>query len=130
MAGRASRAKRVMKKTMFGILPVIVSVFLSGCASHHEAMIYTTDEPVTTTRTTRTVVVNEAPPPMRTEVEGVPPDTAHVWIGGYWMHAGSNWVWVPGHWEARPRVNAAWVPGHWDKDPTGKGWIWTAGHWE
>jgi len=122
--------KKVMKKTMFGILPVVASVILSGCASHHQAMVVTTDEPVTTTRTTRTVVVTEAPPAPRTEVEGPAPDAAHTWIGGYWMHSGDRWVWVPGHWESRPRVNATWIPGHWDKDPTGKGWVWTPGHWE
>jgi hypothetical protein len=121
-----------MKKTLFGILPVIVSVFLSGCASHHQAMVVTSDEypPVTTTRTTRTVVVNEEPPAPRTEVETPAPDTAHVWIGGYWMHSADRWTWVPGHWEARPRVNATWIPGHWDKDPTGTSWVWTPGHWE
>lgn len=119
-----------MKKALFGLLPVLTSVVLSGCVSHHQPMVVTTDEPVTTTRTTRTVVVNEAPPPARVEVEGAAPDTAHVWIGGYWMHSSDRWTWVPGHWEARPRVNASWIPGHWDKDPTGVSWVWTPGHWE
>jgi hypothetical protein len=119
-----------MKKIMFGMLPVVVSVFFSGCVSHHQPMVVTTAEPVTTTRTTRTVVVTEEPPPVRHEVEGPAPDAAHVWISGYWMHSADRWVWIPGHWEARPRVNASWIPGHWDKDPSGKGWVWTPGHWE
>ena len=118
-----------MKKAIFGILPVVASVFLSGCVSHHQAMIVT-DEPVTTTRTTRTVVVNEPPPAPRVEVEGAAPDTAHAWIPGYWMHTDSRWTWVPGHWESRPSVNAMWIPGHWEKDTSGTGWVWTAGHWE
>jgi hypothetical protein len=121
----------VMKKTIFGLVPAIASVLLSGCASHHQEMVMTTDEPVTTTRTTRTVVVTETPPPApKVEVEGPAPDTAHEWIPGYWLHSGANWVWIAGHWEARPRVGAVWVPGHWDKDPTGTTWVWTEGHWE
>jgi len=119
-----------MKKILFGMMPVIAGVFLSGCVSHHQPMVVTTDEPVTTTRTTRTVVVNEAPPAPRTEVEGPAPDTAHTWINGYWQHANDHWVWVPGHWESRPSVNATWIPGHWDKDPSGVSWVWTPGHWE
>jgi YXWGXW repeat-containing protein len=127
---RLAESKKIMKKLTFGILPVIASALLSGCAPHHEAMVVTTAEPVTTTRTTRTVVVNEAPPEPRVEVEGPAPSASHVWIQGYWTHIDNHWVWSPGHWEMRPRVNAMWIPGHWDKDPSGKGWIWTAGHWE
>jgi hypothetical protein len=123
--------RKIMKKVTLGILPVITSVMLSGCVSHHaQPMVMTTDEPVTTTRTTRTTVVTEAPPPPRVEVETVRPSTAHVWIQGYWTYIDDHWVWAPGHWEVRPRTNAVWVPGQWDKDPTGKGWVWAPGHWE
>jgi len=120
-----------MKKKTFGILSVIVTsgLLLNGCVSHHQRMVITTDAPVTT-QTTRTVVVTEAPPAPRVEVEGPAPSTSHVWIQGYWTHIDNRWVRAPGHWELRPSMNAAWVPSHWDKDPTGKGWIWTAGHWE
>jgi hypothetical protein len=119
-----------MKKKTLSIVPVIAGVLLSGCVSHHRDMVVTTYEPVTTTRTTRTVVVTEAPPSPRVEVEGPAPSEGHVWIQGYWSNMNGRWVWAPGHWELRPRVNAMWVPGHWDKNPEGKGWIWTAGHWE
>jgi hypothetical protein len=120
-----------MKKITFGLLPVVASVLLSGCASHDQPMVVTTyDKPTETTTTTRTVVVTEAPPEPRVEVEGPAPSTSSVWIQGYWTHVDNRWVWYPGHWELRPRVNAAWMAGHWDKDPTGKGWMWTPGHWE
>jgi hypothetical protein len=120
-----------MKKTTLGILPIIVSGFLSGCAPHHQqTMVFTPNEPVTTTRTTRTVVVTQEPPAPRTEVEGPAPSAAHVWIQGFWTYVDGHWVWAPGHWEVRPSVRAVWVAGHWDKDPTGKGWLWTPGHWE
>jgi hypothetical protein len=85
---------------------------------------------MTTTETTRTVVVTQEPPAPQTEIEGPSPGTDQVWIQGYWSHVHGNWVWMPGHWELRPRTGAVWVAGHWDKDPDGKGWIWTAGHWE
>jgi hypothetical protein len=119
-----------MKKITFGILPVIAGVLLSGCASHHQETVWTTDQPVTTTRTTRTVVVNEAPPPAKVEVETTSPGPTQSWIQGYWMHSGDRWVWVPGHWEMRPREGATWVSGHWDKDPASNGWVWTEGHWQ
>jgi hypothetical protein len=119
-----------MKKKIlsFSILPLITagSVLMAGCAPHHREVVVTT-EPVTTTRT---VVVTEEPPPPRTEIEGTAPSEASVWIAGNWSNVNGRWVWVPGHWETRPRMNAAWVPGHWDANPSGKGWIWTAGHWE
>ena len=122
-----------MKRKMFGILPLIMGggLVLSGCVhSHREPVVVTTTEPVTTTRTTRMVVVTEEPPAPKTEVIGIAPSEASVWVGGYWSYTDSRWVWVPGHWEMRPRVNAVWVPGHWDKNPDGKGWIWTPGYWE
>ncbi|MGN6554851.1 MAG: hypothetical protein ACTHLW_14180 [Verrucomicrobiota bacterium] len=46
------------------------------------------------------------------------------------MHTNQRWVWMPGHWEARPTMGATWVPGQWNRDPDNRGWIWTPGHWE
>lgn len=104
------------------LVPILGSVLLSGCVYSHRREVVR--EP------SHTIVVTEAPPAPRTEVIGVAPDEAHVWVQGYWTYTGHRWVWVPGHWEARPRAHAAWVPGHWDKNPTGRGWVWTAGHWD
>jgi len=127
-----SQEKR-MKRIMLAISPLIVmgGLLTNGCVSHHREVAVTT-EPVTTTTTTtrRTIVVTEEPPPPREEVRTVAPSEAHVWVSGYWSYADGRWVWIPGHWELRPRTNAIWVPGHWDKDPSGKGWIWTSGYWE
>jgi hypothetical protein len=130
MAGSSSRAAAIMKKITSGILPIVVSAVLSGCASHHQEMTMTTYEPVTTTRTTRTVTVTQAPPAPRVEVETTAPSPAHVWMQGYWMHVDNRWIWVPGHWEMRPREGAQWVPGHWDKDPVSNSWVWTDGRWQ
>jgi hypothetical protein len=132
MAGSPAEQKNTMKKIIFGILPLAAGLLVAGCTPHH-AMVVTTEPtpsgPVTT-ETTRTVVVTQEPPALRTEIEGTAPSEGHVWIQGYWTYSHGNWVWMPGHWELRPRTNAMWVPGHWDKNPEGKGWIWTAGHWE
>lgn len=115
---------KVMKRKMFGTLPLIIvtGVILSGCAQTHEV--------VSSTQTTRTTVVTQAPPPPRTEVPTVAPSEAHVWVTGYWSFTDNHWMWMPGHWEVRPRVGAVWVPGHWDQKPDGKGWVWTPGYWE
>src|ERR1043166_10117300 len=94
---------------------VLISFLAIGCISHREPVVVTTPA--------RQVIVTEAPPPPRTEVMGVAPSTAHVWVQGYWVHRDRRWVWVPGHWEARPRVGAMYVAGHWDR--TTQGWVWT-----
>src|SRR5579864_2049215 len=121
-----------MKRKMFGILPLIIGggLILSGCVHTHHAVVTTetTTGPATTTQTTRTVVVTQAPPPPRTEVMGTPPSEAQVWVGGYWSFTNGRWVWMPGHWELRPRAGAVWVPGHWDRNPEGTGWAWTEGY--
>src|SRR5262249_37051881 len=114
-------------------LTAIAGIVLSGCASsqHEEVLtptsssvvttrhavtttttepemittapVITTTGPVTTT-TTRTVVVSpNPPPPPRSEIVGAPPIAADVWVSGYWDLVGGRWVWLPGHWEARPR---------------------------
>jgi len=36
-------------------------------------------------------------------------------------------VWVPGHWDVRPRARAVWVKGRWRHHP--RGWYWVEGHW-
>src|SRR5258705_212503 len=113
-----------MKKDILKLLGsfAVGSVLVSGCYTRPAY------EPVVTTASTGEVVVSEAPPATRPEPVGVAPDTSHVWIQGYWMYHNNRWVWIAGHWEVRPRVNALWMPGHWDH--TARGWVWTAGHWE
>jgi len=52
------------------------------------------------------MVIEKQPQPRR-EIIGTPPDDAHVWVEGYWMHSNRSWIWIPGHWEALPRPGAA-----------------------
>ena len=67
------------------------------------------------------------PPPPPHEAVGVAPSHRHVWIPGYHRWEDKAYVWVPGHWNLRPRARAKWVPGHWDRHRNG--WFWVEGHW-
>jgi hypothetical protein len=115
-----------MKKQLCKVLLLSAtgSVLLTGCLSTHRTVVA---EP---RREREIVIVHEAPPPPRRDVIGHAPDKSHIWVEGYWIHTGRKWVWVPGHWELRPRASAVWVPGHWDKNDDGRGWVWTPGRWE
>jgi hypothetical protein len=73
------------------------------------------------------VIVETAPPPLRTEVVPVRPGPHYVWQRGYWAWRG-RWAWVGGVWVTPPRVGAHWVPGHW-RHRYGDGWVWVPGHW-
>jgi WXXGXW repeat (2 copies) len=71
-------------------------------------------------------VVMVAPPPLRVEVVGAPPNEGYVWLGGYWNWVGSRYEWVGGHWAAgRPGYH--WVAHHWVRE--GDGWRMKAGRW-
>ena len=55
------------------------------------------------------VYVHTRPPAAIVEVRGVAPGPDHVWIAGYHAWRGGAYVWVPGHWEARPiRTPCGW----------------------
>ena len=73
------------------------------------------------------VYVNVPPPPVQVEVRGTAPSPNHVWIGGFHRWDGRAYVWVPGHWNARPHPRAVWVAGRWHTHH--KGWYWVDGHW-
>jgi hypothetical protein len=50
------------------------------------------------------------------------------WVAGEYLFDGHAYVWVPGHWDHRPRPVAKWIGGHWEGRPHGK--VWIAGHWD
>lgn len=113
-----------MKHRIIGVLGIatLAGSLVTGCYSHRAY------EPVVTTSPTGEVLVTQEPPPPRQEVIGVAPTAEHVWVKGYWAFQNRRWVWMPGHWELRPRAGATWVPGHWDH--TARGWVWFPGHWD
>jgi WXXGXW repeat (2 copies) len=87
-------------------------------------------EPIVTTTTTTTrqevvrtqgdrvvgreVIVSRTPPAVQVEQQTVAP--------------GSDYVWVPGNWVARPRTTAVYVQGEWQRRPGG--WVWVPGRWQ
>jgi hypothetical protein len=56
---------------------------------------------------TRGVVVSGPPPePVREERPAAPGPKA-VWVSGYWHWTGTQYAWIPGHWDAAP-PGATW----------------------
>ena len=49
-------------------------------------------------QTHTTIIVREAPPPLRREATP-PPRRAYEWTSGYWNWTGRKYVWTAGHWE-------------------------------
>jgi hypothetical protein len=115
-----------MKRSSY--ISMLLPLALIGCAEEPTVTTTTTTQEVTTTGPTREVLVTRAPPPVRVETQTVAPGPGYVWTTGYWRWTGSDYVWVPGNWIARPRPAAVWVAGHWVRRPGG--WAWIAGHWQ
>jgi len=115
----------VMKKQMVQSLLMVGlgGLMVTGCYSHR---VVVREQPALAP--TGELIVTEAPPALRHEVIGVAPGAESVWISGYWTHTHNRWVWLPGHWEARPRAGATWAPGYWQH--TTSGWVWRSGHWD
>lgn len=75
------------------------------------------------------IIVGVAPPaPM---VETAPPAPVApgywMWRPGFWRWNGVRYVWIRGRYVHPPYYGAIWVPGHWDARP--RGWVWIPGHW-
>ena len=78
----------------------------------------------------REVVYRDAPAPPAAQADVITPAPGPVdvwfWVPGCWEWRG-NWVWIGGHWAARPHPGAVWVGPHW-------GWhrhhrVWIEGGW-
>ena len=104
-------------------LLLLFSLLLTTAACRRHVVVH---EVQVTDGTGESEAVGTAPP--APQVESIPPapSSTHVWIGGYWAWRG-RWVWVGGTYVVRPRAAAVWVPGHWDQRP--RGWVWVPGHW-
>lgn len=55
------------------------------------------------------VIVHRAPPAVRVEVIAGRPSAAHVWVSGYWVWGGADYVWTPGVWMLPPEPACVWV---------------------
>src|SRR5215470_2936743 len=79
------------------------------------------------------VFVHLPPPPAPTPAPASVLNMAEMdadrraWIAGLFRWDGSEYVWVPGHWERPPQPRAVWVNGVWKHDR--RGWYWVPGYW-
>jgi hypothetical protein len=111
---------------------LILPLAFVGCAYEAPAPPVTTTTTVTRETTTTgpvagEVLVTQAPPAPRVEVQTVAPGPGYVWTPGYWRWTGTDYVWTSGAWVVRPRANAVYVRGHWEH--RAGGWVWIPGHW-
>jgi TonB family protein len=71
--------------------------------------------------------VEEAPPPPKVEVIGIPPEPGYIWMPGYYVHyAKTGYQWNDGQWES-PRPGYHWNAPHWDQFRSK--WVFVAGVW-
>jgi hypothetical protein len=61
------------------------------------------------------------------QVTGMAPSPAYVWMSGHWNSDGGKWQWVAPHWDLPPSRSAVWIEGHWV--PSGASWVWSNGAW-
>jgi YXWGXW repeat-containing protein len=69
------------------------------------------------------------PPPPVPEVAPDQPGTTYVWVPGQWAWRSrvNAYVWVPGRWDTPESPGSVWVPGRWDL--RGGSYAWVEGHW-
>ena len=74
----------------------------------------------------QSIIIREAPPPVREErVPG--PRPGWEWAQGHWSWRHGQYVWVQGHW-MRERRGEHWVADRWER--RGDRWVMINGHWE
>jgi hypothetical protein len=103
MRGRGTAAARVASRTLGACAVATVAVSLAlfglglgGCVATEVAA------------PPRGVVVSGPPPAPMAEIDRpAAPSQASVWIVGYWHWTGTQYTWIPGHWENAP-PGAAW----------------------
>jgi hypothetical protein len=118
------------RRLFFSVLTCIAALATVACAGreHHRRDVpheaYLVERPAPGAE----VVIVEEPPPPQPERIPAAPSANHVWVAGYWVRHGREWIWVPGCHVLRPRPAAVWVAGHWARRPGG--WVWIPGHWD
>jgi hypothetical protein len=73
------------------------------------------------------VYIAVRPPGDRVEVIPAAPGVGFVWIRGWWMYRGTDFIWVPGRWDRPAEGRKEWVAHHWAHDS--HGWYLVEGHW-
>ncbi len=77
----------------------------------------------------RSVFVATAPPEPLPEFKSGPPAPGMAWLAGYWHFNGTEYVWIPGHWES-PRPGLSWRPPTVVYSPENHVWVYQHGRWE
>jgi hypothetical protein len=77
----------------------------------------------------RSVFVAKPPPEPLPEMRSGPPAAGMAWVAGYWHFNGTDYVWIPGHWES-PRPGLAWRPPTVLYSADQRAWIYEHGRWE
>jgi hypothetical protein len=75
-----------------------------------------------------TLVVKEAPPALKEEVQSASPGTEYVWVPGYWDYVDGTFVWRDGTWQVPSSTGLVWIPGQWVN--TAAGYQFIPGHWD
>ncbi len=82
----------------------------------------------TTESGTETIVVKEAPPALKQEVQSASPGEDYVWVPGYWDYVNGQFVWHDGTWQMPSSAGLVWIPGQWVN--TAAGYQYIPGHWD
>jgi hypothetical protein len=115
-------------------LIVLAPLVLASCETEPVVTTTTTEVRQEVVRTQgdrvvgREVIVSRTPPAVQVETQPTSPGTTYVWTRGYWRWTGTDYVWMPGSYVARPRPAAVWVEGRWVRRPGG--WVWMPGQWQ
>jgi hypothetical protein len=64
-------------------------------------------------------LVATGPPPIRTEIIVVAPSPRHVWVPGYYVYRGGNYVMIQGSYQVPPRGRTSYIQGQWHQTPKG-----------
>ncbi|HET7534951.1 MAG TPA: YXWGXW repeat-containing protein [Candidatus Didemnitutus sp.] len=69
-------------------------------------------------------------PPSSMPNETIPPspNSAAIWVPGYWDYNGVSYVWMPGRWEIPPPDKQDFMAGHWEVHDNA--YVFVRGHWE
>ncbi len=82
----------------------LTPLLFAGCAEAPTTVTTTTTTQITTTGPrAREVVVTQAPPPLRVEVQTVSPGPRYVWTRGYWRWTGAGYEWAPRDLDRTPK---------------------------
>jgi len=94
------------------ILSICFGLLLAGCGQAIPTAFY----------------VSAAPPPPRVEEPIGAGKEGQIWIAGYWNFDRTEYIWVPGHWEAPPRAGKKWRAPYWAQH--GNRWRFHEGKWQ